>query len=57
MDCILTTEEEAVVARVGWARQERYLGKPEANVNYSEGDVWAHSTGFPVPKKNTMEEE
>jgi hypothetical protein len=40
MDYTLTMAEEALVARVGWARQERYLGRPEANVNYSEGDVW-----------------
>ena len=40
MDYFLTTEEEAVAARVGWERQLRFLARPEANVNYSEGDVW-----------------
>ena len=40
MEYTLTVAEEALVSRVGWARQERYLGRPEANVNYSEGDVW-----------------
>jgi hypothetical protein len=36
----LTPEEEATVARVGYERQLPYLGKPEMNRNYSEGDVW-----------------
>lgn len=40
MDYFLSVEEEAVAARVGWARQLRFLARPEANVNYSEGDVW-----------------
>lgn len=40
MDYFLTIEEEAVAARVGWERQLRFLSRPEANVNYSEGDVW-----------------
>lgn len=40
MDYALTVEEEALVAKVGWARQARYLAMPQANVNYSEGDVW-----------------
>jgi hypothetical protein len=40
MDYSLTVKEEALVAQVGWARQARFLAQPEANVNYSEGDVW-----------------
>ena len=36
----LTPQEEAIVARVGYERQLPYLGKPEMNRNYSEGDVW-----------------
>jgi hypothetical protein len=40
MEYTLTVKEEALVAKVGWARQERYLARPEANINYSEGDVW-----------------
>ena len=36
----LTIEEEALCAEVGWQRQLPYLGQPEKNMNYSEGDVW-----------------
>ena len=36
----LTPEEEALCARIGFARQEPYLGAPQANRNYSEGDTW-----------------
>lgn len=36
----LTIEEEALCAKVGWERQLPYLGQPEKNMNYSEGDVW-----------------
>lgn len=36
----LTVEEEATAARIGYLRQEPYLGKPERNRNFSEGDVW-----------------
>jgi hypothetical protein len=36
----LTIEEEAICAEVGWQRQLPYLGQPEKNMNYSEGDVW-----------------
>jgi hypothetical protein len=32
--------EEAICARIGYERQLPYLGKPKANRNYSEGDVW-----------------
>jgi hypothetical protein len=41
----LTVEEEAMSARIGYLRQEPYLGKPERNRNFSEGDVkeaWQH---------------
>ena len=40
MDYSLTVQEEALAAKVGWARQNRFLARPEANRNYSEGDVW-----------------
>lgn len=36
----LTTQEEALAARVGWERQLPMLGQPERNRNYSEGDIW-----------------
>ena len=36
----LTPEEEAICAKVGYERQLPYMGKPEMNRNYSEGDVW-----------------
>lgn len=36
----LTVEEEATATRIGYLRQEPYLGKPERNRNFSEGDVW-----------------
>jgi hypothetical protein len=36
----LTLLEEAMAARIGFARQEPMLGQPEKNRNYSEGDVW-----------------
>ena len=36
----LTVDEEATCAQVGWDRQLPYLGQPEKNMNYSEGDVW-----------------
>jgi hypothetical protein len=31
---------EAVSVAVGFLRQAPYLGKPEMNRNYSEGDIW-----------------
>ena len=34
----LTVEEEAICAQVGWDRQLPYLGQPEKNMNYSEGN-------------------
>jgi len=40
MQYSLSVKEEAVAAKVGWARQLRFLATPEANRNYSEGDVW-----------------
>ena len=40
MEYSLSVKEEAVAAKVGWARQLRFLARPEANRNYSEGDVW-----------------
>ena len=40
MQYSLSVKEEAVAAQVGWARQLRFLANPEANSNYSEGDVW-----------------
>lgn len=36
----LTPQEEALAARVGFERQLPYLGQPEKNRNYSEGDIW-----------------
>jgi hypothetical protein len=36
----LTPAEEGVVARIGYERQAVFFGRPEANRNYSEGDVW-----------------
>lgn len=36
----LTVEQEALAARIGYERQLPYLGKPERNRNYSEGDIW-----------------
>jgi hypothetical protein len=36
----LTVEEEALCAQRGWERQLEFLGMPEKNMNYSEGDVW-----------------
>jgi len=36
----LSVVEEAVCAQVGWNRQQEYLGRPDKNINYSEGDVW-----------------
>lgn len=36
----LSVEEEALCAKLGWERQLPYLGQPERNMNYSEGDVW-----------------
>lgn len=42
----LSQVEEAICARVGFERQQPYLGNPEANRNYSMGDVdeiWQHS--------------
>jgi hypothetical protein len=36
----LTANEEAMCAKIGFERQLPYLGQPEKNRNYSEGDVW-----------------
>jgi hypothetical protein len=36
----LTPQEEGLVARIGYERQLPYLGRPEMNRNYSEGDIW-----------------
>jgi len=36
----LTVQEEALCAKIGWERQLKFLGQPERNINYSEGDVW-----------------
>lgn len=36
----LTVEEEALCAQRGWERQLEFLGMPEKNTSYSEGDVW-----------------
>lgn len=41
----LTYMEEALAARIGYARQEPMLGQPWRNRNYSEGEfehVWQH---------------
>lgn len=35
-----TPQDEALAARIGFLRQEPYLGQPERNRNYSEGDIW-----------------
>lgn len=36
----LTPTEEALACSVGFLRQQPYLGAPEANRRYSEGDMW-----------------
>jgi hypothetical protein len=36
----LTVDEEATCTRVGYERQLEYLGQPEKNTSYSEGDAW-----------------
>ena len=36
----LTIDEEALCTQVGYERQLPYLGQPEKNMNYSEGDAW-----------------
>jgi len=36
----LTSAEEAIAVQVGYKRQEQFFGKPEKNINYSEGDLW-----------------
>ena len=36
----LTTREEALACNIGYLRQQPYLGSPEANHRYSEGDMW-----------------
>lgn len=36
----LSPEEEAICAEIGYQRQKPYFANPEANRNYSEGDVW-----------------
>jgi hypothetical protein len=36
----LSPEEEAICAEIGYQRQKPYFGNPEANRNYSEGDIW-----------------
>jgi hypothetical protein len=35
-----TPHNEAVATSVGFLRQAPYLGQPERNRNYSEGDIW-----------------
>jgi hypothetical protein len=36
----LSVPEEALAARLGFARQEPMLAQPFRNRNYSEGDIW-----------------
>ena len=36
----LSPEEEAICAEIGYQRQKPYFGNPQANRNYSEGDIW-----------------
>lgn len=36
----LSPEEEAICAEVGYLRQKPYFANPQANRNYSEGDIW-----------------
>ena len=36
----LTAAEEAIAVQVGYYRQAEFFGKPEMNINYSEGDLW-----------------
>jgi hypothetical protein len=36
----LSPQEEAICAEIGYQRQKPYFGNPEANRNYSEGDIW-----------------
>jgi len=36
----LTPQEEALVARIGYERQEPMFAQPERNRNYYEGEVW-----------------
>lgn len=36
----LTPREEALACNIGYLRQQPYLGSPEANRRYSEGDMW-----------------
>lgn len=36
----LTAAEEALAVQVGYKRQQRFFGRPEMNINYSEGDLW-----------------
>lgn len=36
----LSPSEEGLCARIGYERQSVFFGRPEANRNYSEGDIW-----------------
>lgn len=35
-----TPQDEALAMEIGFLRQKPYLGQPERNRNYSEGDIW-----------------
>ena len=35
-----TPHDEAIAAEIGFLRQKPFLGQPERNRNYSEGDIW-----------------
>ena len=35
-----TPQDEAIAAEIGFLRQKPFLGQPERNRNYSEGDIW-----------------
>lgn len=39
-DYCLNVMEEKLAAQVGWARQSKFLGQPQRNQSFSEGDVW-----------------
>ena len=36
----LTPNEEALACNVGYLRQQPYIGSPESNRRFSEGDMW-----------------
>jgi len=40
MQYTTSVQNEAVALCVGFLRQAAYLGRPEMNRNYSEGDIW-----------------